>query len=131
MAAKKSLFLVLFLGVALSLCVVGTLQGQDITPALEQEFLDARTALAKAQEAQGEKYSAENMEKARDLLSVAENVRSLKDGAQFAQASRLARAYAELARAVTELKIEQEKLAAANEDLKKVKAEIEGLKQGR
>ena len=64
------------------------------------------------------------------FAAAAESVRRLKDGAQFAQMSRLARAYAELAKAVAELKIDQENLAATNDDLKKVKAEIEELKKG-
>jgi cell division protein FtsB len=130
MTGKKSLFLVFVCGALLSLCIAGPLCGQDITPALEQEFLDAKAALATAQKAQGDKYSAENMAKAQELLTAAESVRPLKDGAQFAQMSRLARAYAELAKAVAELKIDQENLAATNDDLKKVKAEIEELKKG-
>jgi len=130
MTGKKSLFLVFVCGALLSLCIAGPLCGQDITPALEQEFLDAKAALATAQKAQGDKYSAENMAKAQELLNAAESVRPLKDGAQFAQMSRLARAYAELAKAVAELKIDQENLAATNDDLKKVKAEIEQLKKG-
>ncbi len=130
MTGKKSLFLVFVCGVLLSLCIAGPLRGQEITPALEQEFLDAKAALATAQKVQGDKYSAENMAKAQELLNAAESVRPLKDGAQFAQASRLARAYAELAKAVAELKIDQENLAATNDDLKKVKAEIEQLKKG-
>jgi hypothetical protein len=130
MTAKKSLWLMVFCGFVLSLCAVEQLQAQDISPAMEQEFLDARMALAKAKDSQGDKYSAEYMARAQELLNAAESVRPLKDGAQFAQASRLSRAYAELARAVAELKIDQERLATTSEGLKKVKAEIEQLKKG-
>jgi prefoldin subunit 5 len=48
---------------------------------------------------------------------------------KFTQASRLARAYAELAKAIAELKSEGEKLAATYEELKKAKAEVEQLKK--
>jgi len=130
MSTKKTLFLVMISGFILIFCAGGTLQAQDITPAMEQEYLDAKMALAKAKEFQGEKYSAQSMEKAEEFLNVAESMRSLKDGVQFAQASRLSRAYAELAKAVAELKSDQETLVATNEELKNVKTEIEQLKKG-
>ena len=130
MTTRKSLWLVFVCGFLLSVCYAAPLQAQDISPAMEQEFLDAKMALAKAKDSQGDKYAAESMAKAQELLNTAESIRPLKDGTQFAQASRLSRAYAELAKAVAELKIDQEKLAATNEDLKKVKAEIENLKKG-
>jgi len=102
---------------------------QGISPAQEQEFTDAKAALEAAKKAQAEKYSAEPLNKAQDLLITAENARAFKDGIKFAQASRLARAYAELAKSIAELKSEEEKLAAANEQLQKAKAEIERLKK--
>ncbi|MBN1382581.1 MAG: hypothetical protein JXA41_12980 [Deltaproteobacteria bacterium] len=129
MKMKKSLPLVFFCGVLLSLFIASPLQGQEITPAMEQEFLDAKAALAKAKDAQGDAYSAENMAKVQELLNTAEKVRSLKDVTPFSQASRLARVYAELAKAEAELKIEQEKLAKTNDDLKQVKDEIEELRK--
>jgi hypothetical protein len=102
---------------------------QPISPAMEQEFIDAKSAVDSAQKAQAEKYSPEPLKQAQDLLVTAENARSFKDAVKFAQASRLARAYAELARAAAELKAEEAKLTATQEDLQKAKAEIERLKK--
>ncbi len=102
---------------------------QSMSPALEQEFTDARTAIAAAQRAQAEKYAAEPFKQAEDLLVTADNARSFKDEVKFAQASRLARAYAELARATAELKSEEEKLAATQEELQRARAEIDELKK--
>ena len=107
----------------------GTVLAQPISPAMEQEFLDAKNAVDSAQKAQAEKYSPEPFKQAQDLLVTAENARSFKDAVKFAQASRLARAYAELARATAELKAEEEKLAATHEELQKARAEIERLKK--
>ena len=129
MASKKSLLLMVFCSILVSVCIVGPLRGQDISPAMEQEFLDAKAALASAQNAQVEKYSAEILKKAQDLLRNAESARPLKDGARFDQSSRLARAYAELAKADMEFRIEEEKLAEINYEIKKVKAETERLRK--
>ena len=129
MASKKSLLLMVFCSILVSVCIVGPLHGQDISPAMEQEFLDAKAALASAQNAQVEKYSAEILKKAQDLLRNAESARPLKDGARFDQSSRLARAYAELAKADMEFRIEEEKLAEINYEIKKVKAETERLRK--
>jgi hypothetical protein len=96
---------------------------------MEQEFLDAKNAVDSAQKAQAEKVAPEPLKQAQDLLVTAENARSFKDAVKFAQASRLARAYAELARATAELKAEEERLAATQEELQKAKAEIERLKK--
>jgi len=114
----------------LLLFLVGSLAGaQDISPALQQEFGDAKVAIEAAQKAQAEKYSPEPLHKAQDLLITADNAKSFKDPVKFAQASRLARAYAELAKAMAELKSEEEKLGATQEELQKAKDEIERLKK--
>jgi hypothetical protein len=107
----------------------GWASAQPISPAMEQEFLDARNAVDSAQKAQAEKFSPEPLKQAQDLLVTAENARNFKDAVKFAQASRLARAYAELARATAELKAEEEKLAATQAELQKAKAEIDRLKK--
>lgn len=107
----------------------GLAGAQDITPALQQEFADAKVAIEAAQKAQAEKFSPEPLKKAQDLLITADNAKAFKDSVKFAQASRLARAYAELAKAIAELKSEEEKLAATQEELQKAKDEIERLKK--
>jgi hypothetical protein len=107
----------------------GLALAQPISPAMEQEFIDARNAVDAAQKAQAEKYAPEPLKQAQDLLVTAENARSFKDSVKFAQASRLARAYAELARAMAELKTEEEKLASTQDELQKARAEIDRLKK--
>ncbi len=102
---------------------------QEISPAQEEEFNGARQALEAAQKANAEMYAPENMRQARDLLSAAENARGSKDGLKLAHVSRLARAHAELAKIIADLRGEEERLATANEDLQKAKAEIQRLKQ--
>lgn len=104
-------------------------QSQEISPAQEQEYFDAKKALDAAKQAQAEKYALETFQKAQDLLTTAENARAFKDGIKFVQASRLARAYAELAQTIAELKTEEEKLAATYEELNKAKAEMSRLQK--
>ena len=130
MGIKKAI--PLFVGLSLGLLLLsfaGTAQAQSISPAQEQEFMDARMALEAAQKAQAEKYAPEPLKEAKDLLVTAENARSVKDPVKYAQASRLARANAELARAIAELKAEEEALAATQEELRKARAEIDRLKK--
>ena len=109
----------------------GITRGQGISPAQEQEFLDAKGALEAAQKAQAEKYASESFKQAQDLLATANNSRQLKDTVKFTQASRLARAYAELAKSIAELKAEEAKLAATREELQRARAEIDRLKKGK
>ncbi len=130
MLARKVdfLFWLLILEI-LMLSLGGIAEAQSISPAQEQEFTDAKTAIVTAQKAQAEKYAAEPLKQSQDLLMAAENARSFKDAVKFTQSSRLARAYAELARAIAELKTEEEKLVATQEELQKAKAEIDQLKK--
>ncbi len=102
---------------------------EEITPAQQQEFLDAKMALEASKKAQAEKMAPEPLKQAEDLLLTADNARQFKDAVKFTQASRLARAYAELAKAIAELRTEEEKLARVQEDLQKAKAEIDRLKK--
>lgn len=118
------------------LCVIlvicsfsGFVGAQEISPAQEQEFIDARAALEAAQKARAEKYALENLKQAQGHLGTADNARRVKDSVKFTQASRLARAHAELAQAIAELKSEEERLAAAREELQGTKAAIDRLKK--
>ena len=130
MSTGKVRFPVFLMSLAILLLASGGLAlAQPISPAMEQEFIDARNAVDAAQKAQAGKYALEPLKQAQDLLVTAENARSFKDSVKFAQASRLARAYAELARATAELKTEEEKLAATQEELQKARAEIDRLKK--
>ncbi len=104
-------------------------RAQDFSPEQEQEWKDAQAALEAARGAQAEKYSAENLRKAAEMLETAQKARPSKDEIGFVQASRLARAYADLARAVAEHQAEEAKLAAVRQELQKAKAELEQLKK--
>ena len=130
MLVKKVIALVGLAGIGLLLLLwAGVAMAQGISPAQEQEFTDAKTAVEAAQRGQAEKYAPEPFKQAQDLLATAEKARGLKDAVKFAQASRLARAYAELARAIADLRTEEDKLAAVQEDLQKARAEIDRLKK--
>ena len=107
----------------------GFARAQEITPAQEQEFIDAKAALDKAQKAQAEKYAPENFKQAQGLLGTADKARKAKDSVKFTQSSTLARAYAELAQTVAELKSGEERLAANREELQRTKAAIDRLKK--
>lgn len=102
-------------------------QEQEISPDQEQEYWEAKKAWQLAQQANAEKYALEPFQKAMDLLKTADKAKSSNDGIKLGQASRLARAYAELAQTIAELKAEEEKLAAAYEELYKIKGEINRL----
>ena len=103
---------------------------QEISPANEQDFIDAQNALESAQGAHADTYSQETFKKGQDLLALANEARTQKDAVKFSQASRLARAYAEMAKATAALKAEEEKLSLTQEELQKVRAEIDQLKKG-
>jgi hypothetical protein len=107
----------------------GSAKAQEIIPAQEQECTDARAAMEAAQKAKAEKYALETLQQAQDLLATADHARQFKDGVKFTQACRLARVYAELAKAIAEVKSEEEKLAATQEELQKANAEINRLKK--
>ena len=118
------------------LCVIlvicsfsGFVRAQEISPAQEQEFIDAKAALEAAQKVKAEKYALENLKQAQGLLGTADKARKVKDSVKFTQASRLSRVYAELAQALAELKSEEERLAAAREELQRTKAAIDQLKK--
>jgi hypothetical protein len=119
------------LALGLVLFFLASVSAQEISPANEQEFIDAQNALESAQKVRAEKYSPEPFKKSQDLLASASEAREKKDAVKFSQASRLARAYAELAKGIAELKMEEERLSLAQEERQKVRAEIDRLRQGK
>ncbi len=129
MKTKNFLLILIFLFLWLITCSPILAQDEEITAEQEQEYFEAKKALELAKQMNAEKYALEPFQKAQDLIAVAEKAKSLKDGIKFGRASRLARAYAELAQTIAELKTEEEKLAAAYEELYKVKAEINRLQK--
>jgi hypothetical protein len=100
----------------------------DINPAQEQQFKDAKGALEAARNVQADKLAPSYIKQAEDFLQTANNARQMQDAALFSRASLLARAYAELAEALAELETDIGKLSATREELQKVKADIEQLK---
>ena len=116
---------------ALLLCGVvfpDLLRAENISPAQEQEYVDAKRAMEAARQAQAEKFAPDPLKQSQDLLMAAENARQGRDMVKFSQASRLSRAYADLAKASSEFNAHAGQLAAANEAIRKVKAEIELLR---
>lgn len=108
----------------LALAGAGAARADNIGPAQEQEYADAKSALEAARKAQAEKYAAVEFKQAQSTL---DGVRQTQDATRFSEASRLARAQAELAAALGELGVESEKLAAANAALQKAKDELASL----
>lgn len=123
------LLIVAFCSLLLIPSFPGSASAQGITAAQEREFADAKVAIDAARKAKADKYALETLQQAQDLLATADNARQFKDGVKFTQASRLARAYAELAKAIGELKAEEEKLAATQGELEKARAEVDRLKK--
>jgi hypothetical protein len=117
-------FLVIFI-------LAGTAYAQGLSPAHEQEFMDAKEALQAAQAISADKYAPDMLKEANAFLGKAEQAHSAKDDIQLSRASHLARVYAESAKAWPELKVEQEKLLATKVELEKTKAEIRRLEKAK
>lgn len=129
MSAKR--FFLLRMSLFLLILVVvfsDAARAENITPAQEQEFADAKGALEAARKVQAEKFAPSYTKQAQDFLKTASSARSISDAAGFSRASRLARVYAELAKASAELSADVEMLATTQEALLKAKAEIERVK---
>jgi hypothetical protein len=120
-------------GATFSLLVIataftGVVWAAGISPPQEQEFMDAKGALESARSAQAEKFAPSYIKQAEGFLQAANSARQVQDAALFSRASLLARAYAELAEALADLETDIGKLSATREELQKVKADIEQLK---
>jgi hypothetical protein len=124
---KKSILLGAML-LMITTIFTGVLWADAISPSQEQEFVDARDALESARSAKAEKYASSHMKQAEDFLQTARKARQVPDPVGFSRASLLARAYAELALALTELEIDVENHSATQEAIQKAKAEIEQMK---
>jgi len=123
-----------FLRISLFLLILGVVfsdvaRAENITPTQEQEYVDAKGALEAARKAEGGQFAPSYIKQAEDFLNIAGSARSIPDAAGFSRASRLARAYAELAKASAELNADAAMLATTQEALLKAKAEIDRLKK--
>jgi len=106
------------------LLLPGVALAQTISPALKQEFLDAKNEVANAQKIPSLKYAPSELKDAQDSLQAAD---ATNDPTKFAQRTRLARAQAQLAIAVTEQGIESERLAETSQLLAKAKEDVAQL----
>jgi len=126
---KRSILLGAALFSLLFAVFTGVVWADAISPSQEQEFVDARAALDAARKAESEKFAPSYIRQAEDFLKIAGSARSIPDAEGFSRASRLARAYGELAKASAELNADAAMLATTQEALLKAKAEIELLKK--
>ena len=126
---KRFLSIVVFCSLLLIPSFSGSVNAQGITPAQEHEFAAAKAAVEGARSVKADKYALETLQQAQDLLVTAESARPSKDGVKFTQASRLARAYAELAKTIADLRSLEDKLAATREELEKARGEVDLLKK--
>lgn len=130
MLSMKRLVLTGTLIISLLLTAFTSVVSADtITPSHVQEFMDAKGALEAARKAEGEKYAPSYLKQAVDFVTNAESARSIPDAEAFSRSSRLARAYAELAKASAELNADLEKLTEIREALAKAKSDIDLLKK--
>jgi hypothetical protein len=129
MSAKSILLRMSFVLLILVVAFPDVACAENITPAQEQEFTDAKGALEAARKVQAEKFAPSYIKQAMDFLNNASSARSIPDAEGFSRASRLARAYAELAKASAELNADVEMLATTQEALLKAKADIDLLKK--
>jgi hypothetical protein len=106
------------------LLLSGIAIAQTISPALKQEFLDAKNEVANAQKIPSLKYAPSELKDAQDSLQAAD---ATNDPTKFSQKTRLARAQAQLAIAVTEQGIESERLAETSQLLAKAKEDVAQL----
>ena len=115
--------------VGFSLLLLCAAAQAQIGPAQEQELADANAALEMARKTQADKYASAEIKKAQAGLQAVNEARAEKDALRFSQSARVVRAYAELARALSELGMDTEKLTTSKLELQKAKADIESLKK--
>ena len=106
------------------LLLSATVNAQSISPAQRQEFTDARNEIANVQKGSYLKYASAELKQAQDSLQAAETT---ADPIKYAQNTRLARAQAQLALAVTELGVETDRLADTSQALAKARDEVSQL----
>ena len=106
----------------------GTVNSQSISPAQRQEFMDAKTEVNNVLKGPYQKYAASEFRQAQTSL---QNAEATNDPTKYAQNTRLARAQAQHAQAVTELGIETERLADTTQALAKARDDIAQLSKSK
>jgi len=102
----------------------GTVNAQNISPAQRQEFTDAKTEVNNVLKGPYQKYAASELRQAQTSL---QNAETTNDPTKYAQNTRLARAQAQHAQAVTELGVETDRLADTTQALAKARDDIAQL----
>jgi len=97
---------------------------QSISPAQRQEFTDAKTEVNNVLKGPYQKYAASELRQAQTSL---QNAEGTNDPTKYAQNTRLARAQAQHAQAVTELGVETDRLADTTQALAKARDDVAQL----
>jgi hypothetical protein len=130
MARKHFPFFMVYLCALVFVIAFPCLAGANsIDPALEQEFSAAKASLENAISLRAEKFTPAFLQRARELIEMAADARQSEDSLLFSRATRLARTYAELARAAAELQTDIREFATSQGATDKNETEIETLKK--
>ena len=106
----------------------GTVNSQSISPAQRQEFTDAKTEVNNVLKGPYQKYAASELRQAQTSL---QNAEATNDPTKYAQNTRLARAQAQHAQAVTELGVETDRLADTTQALAKARDDVAQLSKSK
>ena len=102
----------------------GTVNAQNISPAQRQEFTDAKTEVNNVLKGPYQKYASSELRQAQTSL---QNAEATNDPTKYAQNTRLARAQAQHAQAITELGVETDRLADTTQALTKARDDVAQL----
>ena len=123
MAIKNTLQKTVLISTAL-VVLSGTVNAQNISPAQRQEFTDAKTEVNNVLKGPYQKYASSELRQAQTSL---QNAEATNDPTKYAQNTRLARAQAQHAQAVTELGVETDRLADTTQALAKARDDVAQL----
>ena len=102
----------------------GTVNAQNSSPAQRQEFTDAKTEVNNVLKGPYQKYASSELRQAQTSL---QNAEATNDPTKYAQNTRLARAQAQHAQAITELGVETDRLADTTQALTKARDDVAQL----
>lgn len=121
----------LLAALAIAFCGAAFAQTPAISPALRQEYADAKMELDNALRLPNAKYVQAELSQAQSSLRAADAAQTAKDEAKFTQFTRLARAQAQYAVAAGDLKAETERSTDTSNNLQRAKEEISILARKR
>ena len=123
MAIKNTLQKTVLISTAL-VVLSGIVNAQNISPAQRQEFSDAKTEVNNVLKGPYQKYASSELRQAQTSL---QNAEGTNDPTKYAQNTRLARAQAQHAQAITELGVETDRLADTTQALTKARDDVAQL----